>query len=129
MDGRAASQKRTAISPLVLFTLIFVFVLAAKLCHLKILWAEEGYGSAAAVQILSGKMLYRDFWFDKPPLAGLLYALWHGSPGFALRLAGAIYGLACCFAAYRAASAIWTRVEGYWAAALTAFFLIFDIPA
>ena len=52
---------------------LFLFLLLAKLCHLDILWAEEGYGSAAAVQILHGKMLYRDFWFDKPPLAALVY--------------------------------------------------------
>ena len=54
---------------------LFLFLLAAKLCHIHILWAEEGYASAAAVQILHGKMLYRDFWFDKPPLAALLYAV------------------------------------------------------
>jgi hypothetical protein len=129
MDGHAARQKRVVFSPPLLFTFIFLLLLGTKLCHLNILWAEEGYGSAAAVQMLSGNMLYRDFWFDKPPLAGVLYVLWHGEPGFALRLAGALYGLACCFAAYRAASAIWSRVESYWAAGLTAFFLVFDIPA
>jgi hypothetical protein len=129
MDGRPASLTRTVPSPPLFFTFIFLFLLATKLCHLNILWAEEGYGSAAGVQILSGKMLYRDFWFDKPPLAGLVYALWHGEPGFALRFAGTLYGLACCFAAYRAATAIWSRVEGYWAAGLTAFFLVFDVPA
>ncbi len=103
-------------------------LLAAKLCHLDILWAEEGYGSAAAAQIWQGKMLYRDFWFDKPPLAALVYVLWHGAPGFGLRFAGAVYALGCCAAAYRFASRVWSYREGLYAAALMGFFLIFDLP-
>jgi hypothetical protein len=109
--------------------LLFASLLLAKLCHLHILWAEEGYGSAAAVQILHGKMLYRDFWFDKPPLAALVYVLWHGEPGFWVRFAGAVYGLACAAAAYRFAKHMWGRTEAIWAASLIAFFLVFDIPA
>src|ERR1700733_11309038 len=48
---------------------LFVVLLATRLCHLHILWAEEGYGGAGALQILNGKALYKDIWFDKPPLA------------------------------------------------------------
>jgi hypothetical protein len=108
---------------------LFAFLLLAKLCHFNILWAEEGYGSAAAVQILHGKMLYRDFWFDKPPLAALVYVLWQGRPGFGLRLADAVYAFACAVAAFRLACRFWSEREGIWAACLTAFFLVFDIPA
>jgi len=108
---------------------LFLFLLAAKLCHIHILWAEEGYASAAAVQILHGKMLYRDFWFDKPPLAALLYALWGGEPGFWLRFAGAVYATSCCVAAYGFAARRWSRREGICAALLMAFYLILDIPA
>ncbi len=112
-----------------LWLLLFAFLLALKLCHFNILWAEEGYGSAAAVQILHGKMLYRDFWFDKPPLAALVYVLWQGKAGFGLRLADAVYSLACAVAAFRLARDIWSDRAGVWAACLTAFFLVFDIPA
>ncbi|MGA7410922.1 MAG: hypothetical protein WBW33_10585 [Bryobacteraceae bacterium] len=108
---------------------LFAALLASRLCHLHILWAEEGYGSAGAVQILHGKMIYRDFWFDKPPLAALLYVLWGGSAGWALRLAGSLFGLLTAFAAWRCASALWSQREGYWAAGLVTFFLIFDMPA
>ena len=87
------------------------------------------YGSAAAIQILHGKMLYRDFWFDKPPLAALVYVLWQGAPGFGLRLAGAIYAFACAVAAYRFADHLWGRREAWCAALLLAFFLLFDHPA
>jgi len=112
-----------------LFAALFLLLLAAKLCHIHILWAEEGYASAAAVQILHGKMLYRDFWFDKPPLAALVYVLWGGEPGFWLRFAGAVYATGCCVAAYRFAARRWSRREGISAALLTAFYLILDIPA
>ncbi len=107
---------------------LFAVLLASRLCHLHILWAEEGYGSAGAVQILHGKMIYRDFWFDKPPLAAVPYALWGGTAGWGLRLAGSLFGLLTAFAAWRCASALWSEREGYWAAALVTFFLIFDIP-
>lgn len=115
--------------PLVYWGCLFAVLLSAKLCHIHILWAEEGYGSAAAVQMLHGKMLYRDFWFDKPPLAAFVYVLWHGAPGFGLRLAGAVYALACAAAAYRLANHLWGRKEAWWAALLLAFFLLFDHPA
>jgi 4-amino-4-deoxy-L-arabinose transferase-like glycosyltransferase len=115
--------------PLVYWGCLFAVLLGAKLCHLHILWAEEGYGSAAAVQILHGKLLYRDFWFDKPPLAARVYVLWHGAPGFGLRFAGAVYAFACAIAAFRLANHLWGRKEAWWAALLLAFFLLFDHPA
>lgn len=108
---------------------LFLLLLAFKLCQIHILWAEEGYASAAAVQILHGKLLYRDFWFDKPPLAALVYVLWGGKPGFWLRFAGAAYAIACCAAAYRFAARRWSGREGVWAMLLMAFYLTFDIPA
>ena len=39
------------------------------LLHSGIVWVEEAYPTAAAIQILDGKALYRDVWFDKPPLS------------------------------------------------------------
>lgn len=115
--------------PWVFWACLFLTLAAAKLCDLHILWAEEGYSSAAAVQIWHGKMLYRDFWFDKPLLAALIYVLWHGEPGFGLRLAGALYAFACSAAAYRFAFHQWGRREALCATLLTAFFLLFDNAA
>jgi len=48
--------------------------MALRLCHARILWADEDYHLAAAVETLHGKLLYRDLWYDKPPLAAWLYA-------------------------------------------------------
>ena len=56
-------------------------LLAARLCHSGIVWVEEAYPTAAAIQILDGKALYRDVWFDKPPLSALIYLLWDARIG------------------------------------------------
>jgi len=108
---------------------LFVFLLATRLCHLHILWAEEGYGAAGALQILNGKALYRDIWFDKPPLAAWLYVLWGALPGWPMRIAGTVLAWLAAFAAFRCGARLWSQREGIWAAGITAFFLTFDMPA
>jgi hypothetical protein len=90
---------------------------------------EEAYPMAAAREILAGKALYRDIWFDKPPLFPAFYLLWGASPGWLLRLAGALFVWFCSWSAWFAARRLWSDREGLIAAALLAFYLIFGIPA
>ena len=113
----------------VALALLFVFILATRLCHQGIVWVEEAYPAAAAIQILHGKALYRDFWFDKPPLSPLLYLLWGAHLGIPLRIAGALFVFACAIAAFRFATDLWGEREGLTAAWLIGFFLTFGIPA
>ena len=78
--------------------------------------------------MVHGRTLYRDIWFDKPPLLPAVYLA--GRAGrFPLRLAGALYGLLACWIAWRLAGGFWGRREAYWAAGLLGFFLIFDFPS
>ena len=93
------------------------------------LWAEEDLPIAAARQVLFGKTLYRDIWFDKPPLVPLIYLLWGARIGAALRIAGAIYCAVVSWLAYGVARTLWSEREGRWAAILMAFFLTFDTPS
>jgi hypothetical protein len=113
----------------VFFFVVFALLLAARLCHLDILWAEETLPLAAAEQMVHGKVLYRDLWFDKPPLLAWTYLAWGAWDGFPLRLAGALYALLGCWLAWRFARDLWGRREALWAAGLLAFYLIFDIPS
>jgi hypothetical protein len=99
------------------------------LCHLRILWIEECYPAAAAIQALHGKLPYRDFWFDKPPLSIAAYLLWGAETGWPLRLAGALFVTLVSWLLYRFAREKWGRREGHAAALLTAFFLTFGIPS
>jgi hypothetical protein len=112
-----------------MLALLFLGLLAARLCHSGIVWVEEAYPAAAAIQILHGKMLYRDVWFDKPPLSALVYLLWDARLGVALRIAGAAFVFACCWMLWLFARDLWGPREGLAAALLLGFFLTFGIPA
>jgi hypothetical protein len=106
------------------FLLLFAALLGARLCHHGILWEPETLPMAAARQMLLGKVLYRDIWYDKPPLVAVFYVLFGGY----VRVAGAVYSLLGCMAAYLFARDLYERAAGLWAAGLLAFFLIFDFP-
>jgi 4-amino-4-deoxy-L-arabinose transferase-like glycosyltransferase len=100
----------------------------SRLCHVNILWADEDYHLAAAIQMLHGKMLYRDLWYDKPPLNAIVALLFGAWPGWPLRIAGSLFAVLSCAVAFRFASGLWSRREGYWAAGALAFSLIFYLP-
>ena len=115
--------------PRLFFLLLFALLVASRLCHIGILWEGDTYPLAAAQQMLHGKVLYRDIWFDKPPLLAAAYLLIDAKPGIPLRLAGALYALLACWIAFGFARDLWTPREGLWAAGLMGFFLVFDFPS
>jgi hypothetical protein len=117
------------IPPRILFALIFLVLLAAHLCHTSILWEGDTLPLATAQQMLHGRTIYRDIWFDKPPLTAATYLLWGARAGWVLRTAGALYALLACWLIYRFARDLWGEPSAQWAAALLAFFLIFDLPS
>src|SRR5579863_3329752 len=98
------------------FLILFAGLLAARLCQVGILWAEEGLPLAAAAEMREGKALYRDIWFDKPPLLAAAYRLWGAQRGWPLRLAGAIYAALACVLAFRFARDLWGESEALWSA-------------
>jgi hypothetical protein len=110
------------------WTACFALLAGVRLCHWKVLWVDEAYGLAAARRILEGAALYRDVWFDKPPLYAWIYLAWGAAAGWPLRLGGALFALLCCWLAARVASTLFGAREGYFAAAGMAFFLAFDHP-
>jgi hypothetical protein len=79
--------------------------------------------------MLAGKVPYRDFWYDKPPLCAAYYSLVGGNSGIALRFLDAAYILVACQFVYRLARACWGELEGRIAALLTGFFTAFYLPA
>ena len=104
-------------------------ILVSRLCHVNVLWADEDYHLAGAIQLLHGKMPYRDFWYDKPPLNLGFYLLFGAHTGVALRVADSAFVVLCCALAYRFASQLWSQREGFLAAAALGFFLIFYIQS
>ncbi len=130
--GRSGSRRTRAdrdVCPTILFWLcLSAVVLASRLCHANILWADEDYHLAAAIQVMHGKFPYRDFWYDKPPLNLVFYLLFGARTGIALRVADTLFVCLCCALIYRFASQLWSRREGFLAAGALAFFLIFYLP-
>ena len=114
-------------------TLLALFLLggllATRLSHSGIVWVEEAYPTAAAIQMLDGKSLYQDIWFDKPPLFPALYLLWGAHIGAPLRVAGALFVFGCCVLLYALATRLWTPREGLIGGMLLGFFLTFGIPS
>ena len=108
---------------------VLVALACLRLAHAHLLWSDEDYHLAAAIQILGGKVPYRDFWYDKPPLCAVYYLLVGGYSGVALRLLDAAYVLIACQFIYRLARACWGELEGKTAALLTGFFTAFYLPA
>jgi hypothetical protein len=107
---------------------IFAVLALSRLAHEYILWADEDYHLAATIQVLHGKIPYRDFWYDKPPLTLAWYLLTAAKTGVLLRIAGTVFELGCCLLIYLFAAKLWSRTEGMAAAALLAFFLVFYLP-
>ena len=108
---------------------LIVALACLRFAHVHLLWADEDYHLAAAINLLHGKAPYRDFWYDKPPLTAFYYLLIGGHDGCRLRLLDAAYVLVACGLAYGLARRWWGETEGLISALLLSFFLAFYLPS
>ena len=111
------------------FVAIAAVVVLARLCHSGVLWADDNLPLAAAMEVARGKTLYRDVWFDKPPLVAWFALAWGARAGVMLRLAGAAYVIAVAWMCRKFAASKWGAREGLLAAAFAAFFLTFGLAS
>jgi hypothetical protein len=111
------------------FVALAAALAASRLCHSGILWEGDTLPLATAGQMLAGETIYREIWFDKPPLVAMFHLICAARPGWPLRVAGAAYAFLACWMAWRFARDLWTEREAMWAAGLMAFFLTFDFPS
>src|SRR3954469_18804976 len=93
--------------PYLYFSAIFVILLAAHLAHSGVLWEGEVLPLAVALQMKRGAVIYRDAWFDKPPLVPAVYLLWGAAIGPVLRVAGALYSLLASWLGYAIGVQLW----------------------
>ena len=103
-----------------------------RIFQTRVLWAEEGLPLAAAQQLLAGHALYREIWFDKPPLLAWFYAgvlKLAGYSGYGLRLLGVLYILAVVTAGYALARRLYGETAARWTAFFLAFFTCFYVPS
>ncbi|HYA17928.1 MAG TPA: hypothetical protein VEF06_10700, partial [Bryobacteraceae bacterium] len=118
MSNILGTLRRFSLFFLCFWASLAALLIAAHLAHSGYLWEGDVLPAAAALEMKRGSLLYRDVWYDKPPLVPAICLLWGARIGAALRLGGAVYGFAACVLAYAFAARAWTRREGYWAAAL-----------
>jgi protein-tyrosine-phosphatase len=122
-------MRRGAVLPLVFLLICAAGVIYVRAMHAAVLWADDNLPLAAAQELAHGKTLYRDVWFDKPPLVAWVPLLWGARAGLLLRLAGAMYVLLAAAVAGHMARVRWGVREGLIASGLFAFFLTFGLPS
>ncbi|MEW6126158.1 MAG: glycosyltransferase family 39 protein [Acidobacteriota bacterium] len=89
------------------------------------LYQDDGLWFTAGEEILRGKVLYREIYFDKPPVLPLLYALLFkifGASILTIRLFTIGYSVAVAFALYRFGAYLYDRSKGLLAAAMFVVF-------
>src|SRR5579885_1746058 len=113
----------------VLLSCLIVVLACLRFAHIHLLWADEDYHLAASIFILKGKIPYRDFWYDKPPLSAIFYLIIGGYPGWPLRILDAAYILGVCALMWRLAQVWWGEAEAWTAALLLSFYTAFYLPS
>jgi 4-amino-4-deoxy-L-arabinose transferase-like glycosyltransferase len=121
----------SALKPIPRSTVIKIFVALAVVAFLlRIFYAghlyqDDGLWFTAGEELLRGKALYREIYFDKPPVLPLAYALLFklfGAHILTIRLFTIFYSLAVSFALYRFAAFLYDKRVGLVVAAMFVFF-------
>src|SRR3954453_19872220 len=101
----------------------------SRFAHLRLVWVEEAYGLAAAAELLRGKSLYAEVWFDKPPAYAWFYEFCGAQAGWPVRMLDALYLLLAAAAIYLLGRQLWGAQDGLLAAGLACWALTFWIPS
>jgi hypothetical protein len=114
------------------FLLLLLICVLLRAFWWPFVWADEGLWFTVAQELLRGKALYRDIWFDKPPGLAILYAALF-APGVAplavVRLFAMLYSFAIAVFLWHMGRTLWSEKEGRWAALLYAFHNASYFPA
>jgi 4-amino-4-deoxy-L-arabinose transferase-like glycosyltransferase len=108
-----------------LFAAMAVVAFVLRIFYAGHLFQDDGLWFTAGEELLRGKALYREIYFDKPPVLPLLYALLFklfGAHILTIRLFTILYSLAVGFTLYRFAAFLYNRRIGLLAAAMFVFF-------
>jgi 4-amino-4-deoxy-L-arabinose transferase-like glycosyltransferase len=107
------------------FAIFVVVAFLLRIFYAGHLYQDDGLWFTAGEELLRGKALYREIYFDKPPVLPLLYALLFklfGDYILTIRLFTIFYSVAVGFALYRFAGFLYGKRIGLFAAAMFVFF-------
>ncbi len=105
--------------------LLAAFLLCAltRIFYFPFVWADEGLWFTAAQEMLRGKLLYRQIWFDKPPALALTFVSLFTVDGLAaVRAFTILYAFAVALLLWHMGRTLWGESEGRTAALLYAFY-------
>ena len=131
--GVAVQQNRSTDeqAPITRGTVVKVFVIIAavgsilRIFYAGHLYEDDGLWFTAGEEIVRGKSLYREIYFDKPPGLALVYAFlfWiFGAHVITIRLFTIVYSIAISAVLYLFGSRLYDKRVGLWAAAMFAVF-------
>ena len=119
------TDRITRATVLKVFAVIAVVSFILRIFYARHLYEDEGLWFTTGEEILRGKALYREIYFDKPPGLALVYALlfWiFGAHIITVRLFTIAYSLAISAVLYLFGSWLYDKRVGLWAAAMFAVF-------
>lgn len=122
-SGKAAGNffLTLSTSPIKLFSLLVGVAFLLRIFYAGHLFEDDGLWFTAAEELLRGKALYSEIYFDKPPVLPLLYALLFklfGAHILTIRLFAAGYSIAVAFILYRFGALLYNQRTGLLAATM-----------
>ena len=114
-----------ALPPLAFALLLLGIIFLLRIFYAGYVWADEGLWFTAAQELLRGKALYSEIWFDKPPAVAWLYAALFALAGpslLAVRLFTIFYATLVALALWHMGRRFWGDEEGRLAALLYALY-------
>ena len=111
--------------PLAFALLLLGTIFLLRIFYIGYVWADEGLWFTAAQELLRGKALYSEIWFDKPPAVAWTYAGLFALAGpslLAVRLFTILYATLVALALWHLGRRFWGDEEGRLAALLYALY-------
>jgi dolichyl-phosphate-mannose-protein mannosyltransferase len=122
VDVESEVSNRTVV---MLFLVIAILTILLRIFYAGYLFEDDGLWFAAGEELLRGKALYREIYFDKPPGIAFTYAFLFkvfGAHILTIRLFTIAYSIAMSFALYLFAAVLYDRRVGMVAALMFAVF-------
>ena len=123
--SKAGGHWSERLSPAKLFLILLITSFLLRVFYASHLYEDDGLWFTAAEEILRGKALYREIYFDKPPLLPFTYALLFklfGAHLLVIRLFTIVYVAVLCMVLYAFGSKFYGKPVGIMAAAMFTIF-------
>ena len=94
--------------------LLLATCLVTRVFYFGFVWADEGLWFTVAQEMLRGKSLYREIWFDKPPALALIFEGLFGiggNPLITVRWFTVLYAFAVCLLLWRMGRYLWPESQ------------------